>query len=307
MSSKCYLVARDAQTNNFEMMKDFSSLREADLFTINYHSSEDLAKSIWKGNIVPKQSIDFFIVLPMKGKKIETTSVLYSNSKEIGMIDREDVDVKENTLKHFCEKTETALKFFNKVKNSNPELYAEIKNSFLEEDKEVSYKTIREAILSFTEYKDDNKESNNLHRLVLESELLTILSDDYNEKQISFLEPVNDIDSTDKIIEILEIFRNMDNKMLDIKDGVVYTTNNIYTYSGDLEKLDSLLDQRIGFVLHDYLTDHEEEKDKQRELKIVEILYSDKKTLNDTYRYAKSIDTGMKQILGDNNGYQYRK
>jgi len=303
MSSKCYLVARDAKTNDFKMMKDFSSLREADLFTTNYHNSGDLARNMWKGTIVPNQDIDFFIVLPLGKKKLETTSVLYSNSKEIRMVDRDDV----NTLKHFCEKAETALKFFNEIKNTTPELYAEIKNSFLEEGKEVSYESIREAVLSFTEYKDDNKESNDLHRLVLESELLGVLADDYNENQLSFLEPINNVDTTDKIIEILEVFRNMDSSVLEIKDGVVYTTNNIYTNNDDLERLDSLLDQRIGFILHDYLNDHDESKDKSRELQIVEILHSDKKTLNDTYRFAKSIDTDMKNILGDNNGYQYRK
>lgn len=305
MSRSCYLVARDVKTNDFEMMKEFSSLKEADLFTINYHNSEDLAKKIWKSNIVPNQDIDFFIVLPMKGKTLETTSVLYSNSKEIGMIDKEEV----NTLKHFCEKAETAIKFFNKVKETNPELYAEIKNSFLDKKQEVSYETIRKVVLSFTNYKEDNDKSYNLHRLVTGRELLKELDEDYNEKQLSFLEPVDNGKDIDKIIEVIEIFSNMDNSVLEIINGVVYATNNIYTCDcgTDIRELNSLLDQRIGFILNDYINDHDEEKDEARELKIVEILSSDKKLLNDTYKFAKSIEVGMNKVLGDSNGYQYRK
>ena len=84
MSSKCYLVARDAQTNNFEMMKDFSSLREADLFTINYHSSEDLAKSILKINDKVDhltdhvEHIDGRLEIIGKGTKMELFDTLHN-------------------------------------------------------------------------------------------------------------------------------------------------------------------------------------------------------------------------------------
>lgn len=305
MSSKYYLVARDTKTNDFEMKKDFSSLKEVDIFTTKYHNSGDLAKKMWKGNIVPSQDIDFFIILPIDdGKRLETTSVLYSNSKEIIMIDREEI--KENTLKHFCEKTETAINFLNKMRHTHPELYSEIKNSFLDKDNEVSYKTIREAVLSFTEYKKSDKEINDLYRLVLEKDLLEIINDDSNDNQIS-IQLEEDSINTDRVVETLELLRNFDKSILEIRKGKVYTTNNIYTNNNNLQELDSLLDQRIGFILYDYLNDVDEEKNKSRELKIIEILSSDIKTLNNTYKYAKNINTDIKNILGDNNGCQYRK
>lgn len=307
MSSNCYLVARDVKTNDFEMMKKFSSLREADLYTTNYHNSKDLAKHIWKSNIVPKQDIDFFIVIPKSKdhKEMQMSSVLYSNSKEIRMIDNEEI--KENTLKHFYKKIEEATEFLNAISEEHPELYAKVKNYFLEdEDKDISYKMVREAILSFAEYKNNNKESNNLYRLVLERKIANLFDDNYNENQLSFLEEQEE-DNTCKIVETLELLKKFDKSILDIKDGVVYTTNNIYTREEDLEKLDSLLDQRIGFIMHDYLNENDHELNERRELKIIEILSSDKKVLNDTYKYARNINTNIQELLGDNNGYQYKR
>ena len=296
MSSNCYLVARDAKTNDFEMMREFPSLKEADLYTINFHNSKDLAKGVWKSNIVPRQDIDFFIVmLPIGDKNLETREVLYSNSKEIKMMDSEDIKV--NALKHFCDKAEKNI-------SGREEIYPVAKNYIQDDDKkEISYEVLRDTVLSFTV--DKNKEENDLHRLLLEKKIVKVLDEEYDENQLSFVE--EEKEDTEKLVEVLEMFRHFDKTTLVKKDGVVHTANNIYTNNDDLERLDSLLDQRIGFILHDYLNDLDEELNKERELKIIEILSSDKRLLDKTYKYARLITTDIKELVGDNNGYQYRK
>ena len=54
-SNNFYLVVRDVKTNEYETIKEFETLEEADLYTTDYHNNRELAKHVWGKGIVPSQ------------------------------------------------------------------------------------------------------------------------------------------------------------------------------------------------------------------------------------------------------------
>ena len=166
-SNTCFLIARDTKTNDFEITGEFSSLKEADLYTTNYHNNKDLARRTWNG-IVPAQEIDFFILMPVmynKEVRMEIKDILFSNSKEIKMLDNHEKRL--NTLKHFEEKIESSNEFLDEV---SLVLYEEVKNYLLRDsiDEEISYQNLRDAVLSFNNIKNPSDKQKKLYRLMVE-------------------------------------------------------------------------------------------------------------------------------------------
>lgn len=311
MSSNCYLVARDTLTNDFEVKGEFESLREADLYTTEYHNNEDLAKSIWKDGIVPKQEIDFFIVMPIingDNTRIKTKEVLFSNSKEIRMIDDEEIQM--NIVEHFKERIETTKEYISEV----PDAYDNIKK-YLSDDTEVdtiSYEDLREAILYFSKNKEYEDKAQDLYRLILERKLLIRFDEDYNENQLSF-EIEEEQDESSKLVEIISTLENLGDGFLEMNKGIVSITNNMYTYNKDIDRLDALLDQRLGFLLYTYSqTKNSDDANKKvllenAEIQMIEFLSNDKKLLNKTYRLTKILEGNINNLVGDVNGYQYQR
>ena len=339
--SSYYLVARDTKTNDYKMIRGFDTLEQADIYTTSSHNSKDLGKKIWRGGIIPNQELDFFIVKERSNKEaVKTMDVLYSDSKEIRNIAlNKDSDSVDNLLQHFYQKLTTSKGFYDLVEKSTnisklydtclpTKDYVELKTK----DKNgnyVEYPAFRKMVEAFSRYEDKKKNKTNLNkvllnRLILERSMLTKLNN--NENQISvfdFMDPIDYIDyetkHDDKLIEIMDFIDRLPNGFIYIKKGQAHISNNIYTMNEDLDKLDSLLDREFGYILNDYISnknsldkaiDEKEIKElkqmiKNAKLRIIEILSSNQKVSNDTYKLMNIVSENQSKLLGDN--YEYRK
>ena len=339
--SSYYLVARDTKTNDYKMIRGFDTLEQVDIYTTSSHNSKDLGKKIWRGGIIPNQELDFFIVKERSNKEaVKTMDVLYSDSKEIRNIAlNKDSDSVDNLLQHFYQKLTTNKGFYDLVERSTNisklydtclptkdyiELKAKDKNGNY-----VEYPAFRKMVEAFSRYEDKKKNKTNLNkvllnRLILERSMLTKLNN--NENQISvfdFMDPIDYIDyetkHDDKLIEIMDFIDRLPNGFIYIKKGQAHISNNIYTMNEDLDKLDSLLDREFGYILNDYISnknsldkaiDEKEIKElkqmiKNAKLRLIEILASNQKVSNDTYKLMNIVSENQSKLLGDN--YEYRK
>lgn len=339
--SSYYLVARDTKTNDYKMIRGFDTLEQVDIYTTSSHNSKDLGKKIWRGGIIPNQELDFFIVKERSNKEaVKTMDVLYSDSKEIRNIAlNKDSDSVDNLLQHFYQKLTTSKGFYDLVEKSTnisklydtclpTKDYIELKTK----DKNgnyVEYPAFRKMVEAFSRYEDKKKNKTNLNkvllnRLILERSMLTKLNN--NENQISvfdFMDPIDYIDyetkHDDKLIEIMDFIDRLPNGFIYIKKGQAHISNNIYTMNEDLDKLDSLLDREFGYILNDYISnknsldkaiDEKEIKElkqmiKNAKLRLIEILASNQKVSNDTYKLMNIVSENQSKLLGDN--YEYRK
>lgn len=342
--SSYYLVARDVKTNDYKMIRGFDTLEQVDIYTTSSHNSKDLGQKIWRGGIIPNQELDFFIVKEKSNKKaVKTMDVLYSDSKEIRNIAlKKDNDSVDNLLQHFYQKLTTSKGFYELVKTSTNirELYdtclptkdyiekIELKTKD-ENGNYVEYPAFRKMVEAFSRYEDKKKNKANLNRvllnrLLLERSMLEKLNN--NEKQISvfeFLDPIDYIDyerkHDDKLIEIMDFIDRLPNGFIYIKKGEAHISNNMYTMNEDLEKLDSLLDREFGYILNDYISnknsldktiDEKQTKEikqmiKNAKLRLIDILVSNQKVLNDTHELMNIVSANQSKLLGDN--YEYRK
>ena len=339
--SSYYLVARDTKTNDYKMIRGFDTLEQVDIYTTSSHNSKDLGKKIWRGGIIPNQELDFFIVKERSNKEaVKTMDVLYSDSKEIRNIAlNKDSDSVDNLLQHFYQKLTTSKGFYDLVEKSTnisklydtclpTKDYVELKTK----DKNgnyVEYPAFRKMVEAFSRYEDKKKNKTNLNRvllnrLILERSMLTKLNN--NENQISvfdFMDPIDYIDyetkHDDKLIEIMDFIDRLPNGFIYIKKGQAHISNNIYTMNEDLDKLDSLLDREFGYILNDYISNKNsldkaiDEKEikklkqmiKNAKLRLIEILASNQKVSNDTYKLMNIVSENQSKLLGDN--YEYRK
>ena len=333
MSNNYYLVARDIKTNDFKMIRSFSTLEQADLYTTKYHNSKELGKRIWKDEIIPTQELDFFLIKERSKKPNKTMDVLYSDSREIRNIaltnEKENID---NIVEHFITKLNTNIGFYSLVKNNInlKSLYEKcIENTDLlkEKDERGNYKEyplLRHLVESFSKYeslkKSKTKEKETERdRLIIEKEVISKINT--NDKQISMDNIIeSDFNKRDDyLIETIDMLDTIPTGFTYINEGIVYISNNIYTVNEDLEKLDSLLNQEFGYVLNEYLNTKNEldnttnisiiEKNKKlikaQRLKMIEILERDNSVLNNTYKLMKIVSINQSKLLGDN--YEYRK
>ena len=80
-----------------------------------------------------------------------------------------------------------------------------------------------------------------------------------------------------------------------------------------MDLLYSLLDQRLGFILHSYTQIKNSNDDNKKillenaEIKMIELLSNDRYLLAKTYKLTKILNNSLNKLLGDNNGYQYKK
>lgn len=273
-----YLVARDVKTNDFKMIRGFDTLEQADIYTTSSHNPKDLGKKIWRGTIVPSQELDFFLVKERSNKKsLKTMDVLYSDSKEIRNIAiKKDSDSVDNLLQHFYHKLMTSPSFYRLVEKSTniSKLYDMslptkdyVDQMCLKSKDEngnfVEYPAFRKMVEAFSRYEDKKRKKTNLNRvllnrLILERKMLEKLNN--NEKQISvfdYLDPIDCLDCEakydDVLLETIDFIDKLPNGFISIKEGKARVSNNIYTTKENLDILDSLLDQEIGYLLIDYL------------------------------------------------------
>jgi hypothetical protein len=340
MSGNYYLVARDVNTNDFKMIRGFDTLEQVDLYTTKCHSSRDLGREIWKNGIVPSQELDFFILKERSDKKsVKTMDVLYSDSKEIRNIalskSGESVD---NLVEHFYHKLTSSLGFYSLVAQTTniKKMYNKcvasqdyIEKTRLKSKDEngnyVEYPAFRKMVEALSRYEEKKKKKDKLdgkllNRLVIERSLLQRLNN--NENQVSLFDYIDTLESKideDRLLETIDLIDRVPNGLIYLKQGAAHISNNLYTVNENLERLDSLLDQELGYELEAYLdnksklditTDIDElakyrELVKKGKLRIVDILSSNPKVLNDTYRLMNIVNRNQTKLLGDK--YEYRK
>ena len=334
-SNNFYLVVRDVKTNEYETIKEFETLEEADLYTTDYHNNRELAKHVWGKGIVPSQDLDFFIVKSNnKNKYFDVMEVLFSDSKEVKCIIKDNNNAKHNLLDHFYYKMTHSNEFYNVVMDNvvmdNPSISNELKEYYLQryskkcdnkkDSKSIStitYPTIRNILSSLSTYeKSKDIKSNSNYRFLLERELIGKV--DIDEKQIDMFEKIKkeSID-TDKLIEVLDSLENLPEGFLYVKKGEAHISYNMYTMNDNLDVLDSLLDERLGIVLNDYINYREMYKNslnqkykkilKESKLMIIDILTENKYVLDKTYKLTRIINRDQSNLLGDEYGYQYKK
>ncbi len=329
-SNNFYLVVRDVKTNEYETIKEFETLEEADLYTTDYHNNRELAKHVWGKGIVPSQDLDFFIVKSnSKNKYFDVMEVLFSDSKEVKCIIKDNNNAKHNLLDHFYYKMTHSNEFYNVVMD-NPSISDELKEYYLQfyfkkcdnpQDSEsirtITYPTIRNILSSLSTYeKSKDIKSNSNYRLLLERELIGKV--DIDEKQLDIFDKIEkDSINTDKLIEVLDSLENLPKGFLYVKEGETHISNNIYTMNENLNVLDSLLDERLGIVLNDYINYREKYNNsldqkykkilKESKLMIIDILTENKYILDKTYKLTRIINRDQSNLLGDEYGYQYKK
>ena len=329
MSNNYYLVARDIKTNDFKMIRSFSTLEQADLYTTTYHNSRDLGKKLK----FPTKELDFFLIRERSKKPNKTMDVLYSDSREIRNIaltnDKENID---NIVEHFINKLSTNIGFYSLVKkNINLkkiyEMCIEDTDLLKEKDERGNYKEyplLRHLVESFSKYETLKKSKTKAKeterdRLIIEKEVISKINT--NDKQISMDNIIENTSNKrdDYLIETVDMIDIIPTGFTYIKDGTVHISNNIYTINEDLEELDSLLNQELGYILNEYLNTKNEldnttnisiiEKNKKlikaQKLKMIEILERDNSVLNNTYKLMKIVSINQSKLLGDN--YEYRK
>ena len=318
---KYYLISRNKKTNKINVLGEYPSLEDIDCFTTNCYNSRDLSGQL----SCPTISNDFFIAKKESKDSLNVMDVLYADSREVKSLMNDNKNI-NNLIEHFCKKMESNTNFYNMVMKLDNTLYDKCKNYLtnIEEEKIDSYEILRNIVSTFAKYekvrKDKKKErKRSLERLIVEKKVLSKIDED--KKQLNLFKLCNDKINNERLLTVINLFDHLYDGFLTIEDGEVKVTNNILTAHENLNILDSLLDQRLGYNLVEYLNDKynagldmdEDVKNKYRELaledkkEIINILVGDPVVLNNAYQWSMIINLNKDKIMGDMYGYQFRK
>jgi len=337
--SNFYLVGKDKKSNKLRIVAKSSKLEELDNFTTDFHNRHILSNYVGDG--LSKDMV-FFIVRPIvKGNKtyLDIMDVLYSDSKEIKLIMGSNESA-NNLLDHFYDKMRSNIDFYDMVINVDRNIYPRFKNYFTHEiitDKEElkekdggwvtdDYILLRNMVASLSKYekRKRSKKSDSrrlLEKLIIEKRAVSKIEEENNKNQLNFFDKLDNNVDDSKLLDVMCMFRHLYYGFLEISNGEIRITNNLLTIYENLEKLDSLLDPRIGYLLYEYLENKynygialdEETKNKYKVLtekiqrEMIEALMSDSELLNKTYNWSLIISINKDRILGDYRERQMSK
>lgn len=347
-----YLIARDRKTDDFSVIpvqgKRGTALEEIDLFTTQYSSSEEFQKALQENGILSYEDMDFFIVTQSKvqGKTVlRNYGVLYSEDEAIR-------DIAKNSLQKNMEassaKIDHILDYFAGQIARKPALYDLVitgqTNVYEKYAKYFAYSRaansgsikFRDGGWARTSYplihnvldamnhvsRSYSLVSDQMHRSLLEKDLLRVTDPSYDENQLSFFESL-ELDRTDH--QISSIMRKIEALPRDVfitRGATMVFNEQLFSeyQSQDLEKFQTFLSEDLRLkvemlLIHrDYL-DHSAypfgndylpavQKDQQE---IIQYLRKHSAILDSVSEWCLLYQTYRNKELGDVDGREYQK
>ena len=351
-ASLYYFIARDRKTDDFSVIpvqgKRGVALEEIDLFTTQYSSSEDLQKALQENGILSYEDMDFFIATQSKVQGnvvLKNYEILYSDAEVVR-------DIAKNSLQKNMEassaKIDHILDYFAGQIARKPTLYDLVitgqTNVYEKYAKYFAYNRaansgsikFRDGGWARTSYplihnvldalnhvsRSYSFVSDQMHRSLLENDLIRVTDPSYDENQLSFFESL-ELDKTDH--QISSIMRKIETLPRDVfitrEDTMVFNEQSFSEYqSQDLEKFQSLIPEDLRlkvemlFIHRDYL-DHSAypfgndylpavQKDQKE---IVQYLRKHSDILDSVSEWCLLYQTYRNKELGDVHGREYQK
>ena len=354
-ANEYYLIARDRGSNNFSVLsigrKKALSLEEIDLYTTYFENEEDLAKGLREKGVFDYTNPDLFIVNQsvVDGEKVlKTQELLYAHDKRIQKVADaslqkkmdESKDQVDSILDQFAERMRCDSLFYSSTIAGMTNVYDKYVKYFIFSRYQMdgcikyrdgawarkSYPLVRNVLEACSRSsKRYSRLSDEMHRHLLEKEILRVTDPQYDENQLTILEMFPEEfeeNQTDQLLEVVNTFENLPRDTFIADGSETQFNSSVFSQykEGDLEKLRTYLPNELRFQLQlftiyrDYL-EHEPEKfggvyrfPIQRGQKdIIELLSSEPETLKKAYAWCQLYESYKEKMIGDVHGREYQK
>ena len=326
---KYFLVARDRNTNEFEIIKvnghRFSSLEDIDLFTMESSNREELSSRLNK-----EGDYDYFIVNQQKRGQnisIKTNEVVYSNDYNLEEIannskNKEIVRSSEQIDKIFngyCRNMSFDGNYYRLNVTRRTNIYDKFIRYFILsrfQAKETiqnrdggwaktSYPLIRNIIESYqTDRKNYTHISDENYRELLERDLREVTDPTYDENQITMFDLYPNQKQDDHSKEKFEVIKTLEDiPYLDTRDAEFLNTlpqevrNNVK----------SLVGLRTYYESKSYMFEEDCYHKIRDEYHNLVRKFDDEEVLSQSLLWCRVYNENSNKVSGDVNGYSYTK